>query len=129
MQYATIYRLPAPQHALDNTSFGAIGVPQSQVPRLAFSSTISTACRSIDHWGAKTLGGLLPPCIIGVIRKHEVDLRAMNNPRIFTILYYLNGNGATWFPLADGPEEAAAFATHGEALEYAANTPPVGHWS
>ena len=75
MQYATIYHLPAPQHALDNTSFGTIGVPQSQVPRLAFSSTISTACRSIDRWGAKTLGGLLPPCIIGVIRKHEVDLR------------------------------------------------------
>jgi hypothetical protein len=50
---------------------------------------------------------------------------AMNNPRILTILYYLNGNGATWFPLADGPKEVvAAFATHGEALEYAAKLDP-----
>ena len=35
---------------------------------------------------------------------------ARNNPRIMTILYYLNGKGATWFPLADSPD-GASFAS------------------
>lgn len=48
---------------------------------------------------------------------------AQNNPRILTILYYLNGKGATWFPLADG--RAIHFANHGEALEHASSLDPA----
>lgn len=49
---------------------------------------------------------------------------ARNNPRILTILYYLNGKGATWFPFADNPG-AATFANDGEALQHVASLDPA----
>lgn len=39
--------------------------------------------------------------------EYTLHYDAMNNPRVLTILYYLNGVGATWFPLADNPTGAA----------------------
>ena len=53
---------------------------------------------------------------------HSYD--ATNNPRILTILYYLNGKGATWFPLADDPQ-GGSFSTHAEAVSHSAALDPA----
>ena len=41
-----------------------------------------------------------------------------------TILYYLNGKGATWFPLADNPQ-GVGFANDGEAQKHVASLDPT----
>ena len=48
---------------------------------------------------------------------------SMTHPRVLTIIYYLNGVGATWFPLADSAE--GAFATHKEALSHVGSLDPA----
>lgn len=50
----------------------------------------------------------------------------MNNPRILTVLYYLNGKGATWFPLADDPERTQlAFADPSGLVAHASALDPA----
>ena len=53
---------------------------------------------------------------------HSYD--ATNNPRILSILYYLNGKGATWFPLADNPQ-GGSFSSHAEAVRHSAALDPT----
>ena len=49
---------------------------------------------------------------------------AMNHPRLITCLFYLNGVGATWFPIADSAA-GDSFADHGGAVAYAAALDPT----
>lgn len=65
---------------------------------------------------------------------------AMTHPRVLTVLYYLNGEGATWFPLADkggehggggsdgggsGSDTEETIATHADALARVASLDPA----
>ena len=58
--------------------------------------------------------------------EYTLHYDAMNNPRILTILYYLNGKGETWFPLADSPQRVArAFADPNGVVSHASTLDPA----
>ena len=60
--------------------------------------------------------------------EYRLHYDAMNNPRVLTILYYLNGKGATWFPLADCPQGAArAFSDPRGVVIHASELDPATH--
>ena len=49
---------------------------------------------------------------------------AMAAPRVLTVLYYLNGVGATWFPLADASTDALDFGDREAVLRHVSTLDP-----